>query len=256
MNLSHFFIDRPIFATVLSVFVILLGGAAYFTLPVAQYPEIAPPTIVVSASYPGASAEVVSDTVSTPLEQEINGVENMLYMNSPGDRRRQSAAHRHLRARHRPRYRAGAGAEPRRDRAAEAARRGAAARRHGQEELARHADGDPPELAGRLARPALHLELRNAAGQGRAVPARWRRRRADLRRARLCDAHLARPRQGRGAQPDGRRGRQRAPGAERPGRLGRAQSAADRQSGRLPAQCRDAGAAHRPTTVRQHHRSE
>jgi HAE1 family hydrophobic/amphiphilic exporter-1 len=80
MNLSHFFIDRPIFATVLSVFVILIGAAAYFTLPVAQYPEIAPPTIVISASYPGASAEVVSDTVSTPLEQEINGVENMLYM--------------------------------------------------------------------------------------------------------------------------------------------------------------------------------
>jgi hydrophobe/amphiphile efflux-1 (HAE1) family protein len=82
VNLSHFFIDRPIFATVLSVFVILIGAAAYFTLPVAQYPEIAPPTIVISASYPGASAEVVSDTVSTPLEQEINGVENMLYMSS------------------------------------------------------------------------------------------------------------------------------------------------------------------------------
>ena len=82
MNLSHFFIDRPIFATVLSIFVILIGAAAYFTLPVAQYPEIAPPTIVISASYPGASAEVVSDTVSTPLEQEINGVENMLYMSS------------------------------------------------------------------------------------------------------------------------------------------------------------------------------
>src|SRR6266550_916229 len=82
MNLSHFFVDRPIFATVLALFVTIIGGAAYFTLPVAQYPDIAPPTIVVSASYPGASAEVVSDTVSTPLEQEINGVENMLYMNS------------------------------------------------------------------------------------------------------------------------------------------------------------------------------
>src|ERR1700736_1405303 len=82
MNLSHFFVHLPIFATVLSVFVIIVGAAAYFTLPVAQYPEIAPPTIVVTASYPGASAEVVSDTVSTPLEQEINGVENMLYMNS------------------------------------------------------------------------------------------------------------------------------------------------------------------------------
>src|ERR1700738_1304248 len=80
MNFSHIFIDRPIFATVLSIFITLIGGVAYFTLPVAQFPERAPPTIVVSTSYPGASAEVISDTVATPLEQEVNGVENMLYM--------------------------------------------------------------------------------------------------------------------------------------------------------------------------------
>ena len=72
MNLSHFFIDRPIFAMVVSIFITLLGGIAYFSLPVAQYPDIAPPTIVISASYPGASAQVVSDTVATPLEEGIN----------------------------------------------------------------------------------------------------------------------------------------------------------------------------------------
>ncbi len=82
MNFSHFFIDRPIFAAVLSIFITLIGGIAYFSLPVAQYPDIAPPTIVVSASYPGASAEDVSGTVATPIEQEINGVERMIYMSS------------------------------------------------------------------------------------------------------------------------------------------------------------------------------
>lgn len=80
MSFSHFCIDRPIFATVLSVLIVLLGGFAYFTLPVAQYPEIAPPTIEIRTSYPGASAEVVADTVATPIEQEVNGVEDMLYM--------------------------------------------------------------------------------------------------------------------------------------------------------------------------------
>jgi HAE1 family hydrophobic/amphiphilic exporter-1 len=82
MRLTHLFIDRPIFATVLSVFVTLAGLGALAILPVAQYPEIVPPTVQVTTSYPGASAETVSRTVATPLEQEINGVENMLYMNS------------------------------------------------------------------------------------------------------------------------------------------------------------------------------
>lgn len=82
MRLAHFFINRPIFASVLSILFVIIGSIAYVGLPVAQYPEIAPPTIVIRATYPGADAETVAKTVATPLEQEINGVEDMLYMSS------------------------------------------------------------------------------------------------------------------------------------------------------------------------------
>src|SRR5256884_4077463 len=79
---SRFFINRPIFASVLSIVIVLVGGIALFTLPIAQYPEITPPTVEVSASYPGANAQVVADTVAAPIEQQVNGVENMMYMSS------------------------------------------------------------------------------------------------------------------------------------------------------------------------------
>jgi len=79
---SRFFIYRPIFASVLSIVIVLAGSIALFTLPVAQYPEIAPPTVEVSASYPGANAQVVADTVAAPIEQQVNGVEGMMYMSS------------------------------------------------------------------------------------------------------------------------------------------------------------------------------
>src|ERR1700750_3342957 len=79
---SRFFIDRPIFASVLSIVITMAGAIAVFTLPVAQYPEITPPTVEVSASYPGANAQVVADTVAAPIEQQVNGVENMMYMSS------------------------------------------------------------------------------------------------------------------------------------------------------------------------------
>src|SRR5207244_1466292 len=82
MFFARFFIDRPIFAAVLSIVITLAGAIALFTLPVAQYPEITPPTVEVFAIYPGANANVVADTVAAPIEQQVNGVEDMMYMSS------------------------------------------------------------------------------------------------------------------------------------------------------------------------------
>src|SRR6516225_3961449 len=80
--ISKFFIDRPIFATVISVVFVLAGAVAVFALPVAQYPEVTPPTVQVTALYPGASAQTVRDTVAAPIEEQVSGVEGMMYMAS------------------------------------------------------------------------------------------------------------------------------------------------------------------------------
>src|SRR5438552_6035754 len=82
MRISRFFIDRPIFASVVSIVFIILCGVSFVRLPVAQYPDIAPPIININGSYPGASAETVADTVVAPIEQQVNGVEGMLYLSS------------------------------------------------------------------------------------------------------------------------------------------------------------------------------
>jgi hydrophobe/amphiphile efflux-1 (HAE1) family protein len=84
MNFSRFFIDRPIFAAVLSIVVVIAGAIAIFALPVSEYPEVVPPSIVVRAIYPGANPRALAETVAAPLEEQINGVENMLYMSSQG----------------------------------------------------------------------------------------------------------------------------------------------------------------------------
>src|SRR5438132_8181524 len=82
MNLSKFFIDRPIFAGVLSLLIFLGGLIAVRGLPISEYPDVVPPSVVVRANYPGANPQVIAETVATPLEESINGIEGMLYMSS------------------------------------------------------------------------------------------------------------------------------------------------------------------------------
>ena len=80
MNFSKFFIQRPIFAAVLSLMIVAAGAIALFQLPISEYPQVVPPTVVVRAAYPGANPKVIAETVASPIEQQINGIEDMLYM--------------------------------------------------------------------------------------------------------------------------------------------------------------------------------
>ena len=80
--MSRFFIDRPIFASVISIIIVIAGLMASLTLPISQYPEITPPTVIITAAYPGANAETLSKTVAAPIEEQLSGVEGLLYFNS------------------------------------------------------------------------------------------------------------------------------------------------------------------------------
>ncbi len=126
--MATFFIERPIFAAVISVMIVLAGGIAVMLLPVAQYPEITPPTVQVTCTYPGASGKVVAETVAAPIEQQVIGVENMLYMSSQSHQRRRLQPDGHVRGRHESRHGPGARAKPRKSGTAHSAQRSQADR--------------------------------------------------------------------------------------------------------------------------------
>ena len=130
--ISAFFINRPVLANVLAIVIVLIGGVALATLPIAQYPNIVPPTVQVTTTYPGASAKTVVENVALPIELQVNGVEGMIYMQSYSTDAGTYTLTVTFADRHRPRFRAGAGAEPGQHGAGLAAGLGAGAGPHGR----------------------------------------------------------------------------------------------------------------------------
>ncbi len=231
MGFSQFFVRRPIFAAVLSAIIFIAGALSLRLLPISEYPEVVPPTVVVRATYPGANPQVIAETVASPLEQAINGVENMLYTSSQSttdglmtltvtfglgtdlDKAQvqvQNRVSQTLPKLPEVTQRLGVTTEK------------TAARSHAAR---------APDLARQPLRHALPRELRAAARARRARAHRRRRRRAGLRRRRLRDARVARPGKGLRAEPHGERRRARDPRAERAGRGRPARRAARAESG-------------------------
>ncbi len=214
---SRFFIDRPIFASVCSIVITLGGSIALFTLPIAQYPEITPPTVEVSAIYPGANAQVVADTVAAPLEQQVNGVENMMYMSSQCTN---DGVYTLTIT-----FKVGTDLNIAQvlvqNRVALATPvlppSGAAARRAGQEKVARGADDHQFVFARRQPQQSRSEQLRHDPDPRRVGPLARRGRHHLSRPARLQHATLARSRQAGLAQHHGFRRDQRRPAAKRAG---------------------------------------
>ena len=191
--MARFFIDRPIFAIVIAILIMLAGGLSIVSLPIEQYPTIAPPSIQISATYPGASAQTVENTVVQVIEQQMSGLDHLLYLSSNSRRLRHGDDHADLRGRHQSRHRAGAGAEQ------AAARDAACCPQQVQQAGIRVTKSSNGFLlvAGFVSTDnsmsqLRHRQLRRLARAGSAEPHRRRRQLQRVRHA-VRDAHLARP---------------------------------------------------------------
>ena len=213
---SRFFIDRPVFASVLSIVIVIGGLAAMRVLPIAQYPQIVPPQVLVTATYPGASAETIAATVAAPLEQQINGVENMLYMQSSNSTGGHACSLTVTFKIGTDPDQATINVNNRVQRAMPCCRRRCGAGRDRQQAVERH-----PRRSSRCRRPTAGYdsificELCADQRDRRAAAHAGRRRCLAVRRHELFDADLAAARQARAVRSDAGRRRRRDPRAER-----------------------------------------
>ena len=250
--MSRFFIDRPIFAAVLSIVITLAGGISMWSLPVAQYPDITPPTVEVSAYYPGANCAGRrrhgrrADRAAGQRRREHDVHVVAVHQ------RRQLHPDGHVQARRRPEHGPGAGAEPRVAGRADPARPGQAPRRGGEEEVAQHPDDRQRVLARRHAEQPLPEHPRDDPDPRRAGPPRRRGRHHLHRPAELQHAGLARPGEDVVPQPEQLGRGQRDHPAEHPGRRRSARPAAGPRGAGVPVHHHHPGPPDRDRAVRGH----
>ncbi len=242
--LSRFFIERPIFATVIAIVIMVAGALAIRTLPIEQYPTIAPPSVGIFTNYPGASAATVETSVTQVIEQQLTGLDHLLYFSSIEQLGRRRADPGDVRAGDQSRHRPGAGAEQAAVGAAAAAGAGDPGGHRRRQGAGRFPDGRRPLRHHRALQLDRHRRLPQKLSRRPAGADQRRRQRAGVRRP-VRDPHLARSLQAAGIRPDAVGRAKRRAGAERPG---------DRRRGRRTALAAWAGAErdrHRPVAADQ-----